>query len=186
MECLGSHLAIGMPTWGPSLQLGCRFGFLTYAPVSASSLGSQLGVLSSPPMLAQWMETVPSDLDRLSFWLAAQSGEKSSAHYGGPACPPVATCQIWVHVIMATFSYILCICCDIYPRRMGWFYSYMYLVQWWGTICCWYIMPIFFLNIYLLWYLQKEWVDFVHIWYMNQPQLGLDACKIYLGSVPKM
>ena len=29
-----------------------------------------------------------------------------------------------------------------------------------------------------------EWVDFVHIWYSNQLQYGLDACKIYRGSVP--
>ena len=45
---------------------------------------------------------------------------------------------------------------------------------------------IFFITFMcLMWYLKKECVDFVHIWYGNPPQLGLYACEIYLGSMLK-
>ena len=40
-------------------------------------------------------------------------------------------------------------------------------------------------GMHLLRYLGKEQVDFVHPWYSNRSQLGLAACSIYLGSVPK-
>ena len=47
------------------------------------------------------------------------------------------------------------------------------------------IIAIFVINVVFIVISWKESLDYVHIWYNNQPQ-GLGECKIYLGTVPNL
>ena len=99
--------------------------------------------------------------------------------------------QIWV--IMATFSYILCICCDISEKNgilvifvtVSRYHVLTTHVKYHLALCqIWVIMPIVFFN--CVWCdILEWWVDFVHIWCSNQSRYGRAACKIYIGCVPK-
>ena len=67
--------------------------------------------------------------------------------------------------IMATFSYILCVC---YMSEKNWLVLFIF-----GTVIKYHMLPMhvkYHLALCLLRYLSKELVDFVHIWYSNQPK----------------
>ena len=81
----------------------------------------------------------------------------------------------------------------IFREKICWIEWYIELLLYVENYCCvfvyvvghcvnlpqiWLIMTVCFkIFVCLLWYLGKEKVDFIHIWYSFQSQLGLDTCK---------